>query len=307
MFERLTIRANKVVALANQEAKRLNQEQVGSGPLLLGILAEGTGGCAAVLRSFAVDLERARSEVQRLSPPGAKIAMARMLPMTTRMTHVLQLAGDEARALRHADVDAEHLLLGMLRETDGVAVNALRNLGVNLERLRAVVLAKLSGGGDDLAAIHPLSAACPMCAAIQTLGRTGSNWIADLSESHVVLGDNQGCRGWCVLLLKGHVEHLSQVDEDRQARLWRDVSRVAGAIRAVFPESGNGGPPRINYECLGNQVAHVHWHVIPRHADDPEPTKPVWGWPEERLRGTMTEAERGELVKQFRAKLAPGS
>jgi diadenosine tetraphosphate (Ap4A) HIT family hydrolase len=243
--------------------------------------------------------------VQRLSPPGAKIAMARMLPMTTRMTHVLQLAGDEARALRHADVDAEHLLLGMLRETDGVAVNALRNLGVNLERLRAVVLAKLSGGGDDLAAIHPLSAACPMCAAIQTLGRTGSNWIADLSESHVVLGDNQGCRGWCVLLLKGHVEHLSQLDEDRQARLWRDVSRVAGAIRAVFPESGNGGPPRINYECLGNQVAHVHWHVIPRHADDPDPTKPVWGWPEERLRGTMTEAERGELVKQFRAKLAP--
>jgi ATP-dependent Clp protease ATP-binding subunit ClpC len=93
MFERLTIRANKVVALANQEAKRLNQEQVGSGPLLLGILAEGTGGCAAVLRSFAVDLEKARSEVQRLSPPGAKIAMARMLPMTTRMTHVLQLCG----------------------------------------------------------------------------------------------------------------------------------------------------------------------------------------------------------------------
>lgn len=304
MFERLTIGANKVVALANQEAKQLQQEQVGSGPLLLGLLADGEGGCAAVLRGFGVDLTRARAEVNRLSPPGSKIAMSRMLPMTVRVTHVLQLAGDEARALRHADVEAEHLLLGMLRETDGVAVNALRNLGVNLERLRAVVLARLSGGGDDLLTIHPLRAGCPMCATILDLGRAGSMWIADLSESHVVLGDNQGCRGWCALLLKGHVEHLSELDEDRQMRVWRDVSRVAGAIRAVFPKSGkDGGPPRINYECLGNQVAHVHWHVIPRHADDMDPTKPVWGWETERLKGSMTETQREALVKQLRVQL----
>jgi diadenosine tetraphosphate (Ap4A) HIT family hydrolase len=202
-------------------------------------------------------------------------------------------------------VDAEHLLLGMLRETDGVAVNALRNLGVNLERLRAVVLAKLSGGGDDLAAIHPLSAACPMCAAIQTLGRTGSNWIADLSESHVVLGDNQGCRGWCVLLLKGHVEHLSQLDEDRQARLWRDVSRVAARSAPCFQNPATAARRGSTTSASGNQVAHVHWHVIRGTRMTRSRPSRCGAGRRSGLGGTMTEAERGELVKQFRAKLAP--
>ena len=126
-------------------------------------------------------------------------------------------------------------------------------------------------------------------------------FIAELTEGIVLLGDNQGLPGWCVLVLKDHREHLAELDHDRQAQVWGDVARVAAAIRSVFPASGRGGgPPRINYECLGNLVPHIHWHVIPRHADDPEPTKAVWVWPDERLRGSMTDAERAELVLKLR-------
>jgi diadenosine tetraphosphate (Ap4A) HIT family hydrolase len=144
--------------------------------------------------------------------------------------------------------------------------------------------------------------ACPLCEAERLLRAGGHAWaVADLSETFAVLGENQGCPGWCVLILKGHVEHLAELTRERQLRVFDDVSRVAAAVRAVFPSSGaGGGPPRINYECLGNLVAHVHWHVIPRHADDPEPTRPVWGRTPDRLRGTLSERERVELARRLR-------
>ena len=143
---------------------------------------------------------------------------------------------------------------------------------------------------------------CFACERIQQI-RRGENphFFAELAESYAVLADEQAYRGWCILLLKDHHEHLAGLPLDRQSRLWNDVARVASAVTRELK------PVRINYECLGNLLHHIHWHVIPRHADDPDPTKPVWGWPEEQLKGTMTEAEQGELVKQLRAKLAPGA
>jgi len=116
-----------------------------------------------------------------------------------------------------------------------------------------------------------------------------------------MLGENQGCPGWCVLIVKEHVEHLAEWPAARQARLFEDVARVASAVRAEF--GGGGTPPRINYECLGNVVAHVHWHVIPRHAGDPTPRQPVWGLAPEQLRGAMTEDERSALAARLRGRL----
>lgn len=144
---------------------------------------------------------------------------------------------------------------------------------------------------------------CILCGSIESASSDSrATVIAAMHETLVVLGDNQGCPGWCVLILRDHVEHLAELTADRQARVFEDVARVAAAIRAVFPTSGaGGGPPRINYECLGNLVPHVHWHVIPRHADDPDPTKPVWGWTQDRLRGSMNPAERAALIDKLRA------
>lgn len=119
----------------------------------------------------------------------------------------------------------------------------------------------------------------------------------ELPRTFVVLGEKQGPRGWCVLFLKEHAEHLADLPPADQARVFEDAVRVAGALRRVF------GPVRINYECLGNLVPHVHWHVIPRHPDDPDPHKPVWGWPPHILAGAISEPDRRRLAEDIRSAL----
>ena len=152
-----------------------------------------------------------------------------------------------------------------------------------------------------------MNSACEMCARLAAIREGRSPWlIAELEQSFVVLSGNQALPGWCVLQLKDHVEHLAELPLDTQERIFGEVARVAAAIRGVFPDSGKGGgPPRINYGCLGNQVAHVHWHVVPRHADDPDPLSAVWHWPAEKLRGAMTDVERLRLCDRLRVQLAP--
>jgi diadenosine tetraphosphate (Ap4A) HIT family hydrolase len=152
-----------------------------------------------------------------------------------------------------------------------------------------------------------MSSGCEMCARNEALRSGRDPWlVAELERSVVVLSGNQACPGWCVLQLKDHVEHLAELAISEQERLFGEAARVAAAIRAVFPASGRGGgPPRINYGCLGNQAAHVHWHVVPRHADDPDPLNPVWHWPAERLRGSMTEGDRRGVLLKLRQALSP--
>lgn len=123
--------------------------------------------------------------------------------------------------------------------------------------------------------------------------------IAELRESFVMFAENQGSRGWCVLVLKEHADHLADLAMERQVRLWEEVVQVAAAQRRVF------GPVRINYECLGNQVNHVHWHVIPRHRDDPMPRAPVWLWTEVAQKGAVGDAEQRELIAALRTALGP--
>jgi diadenosine tetraphosphate (Ap4A) HIT family hydrolase len=150
-----------------------------------------------------------------------------------------------------------------------------------------------------------VSRPCELCTRLAEI-RAGTHpgLIAELLQTYAVLSDNQGCPGWCVLLLKEHREHLAELGVERQLGVFADVARVAAAMRAVFPRSGaGGGPPRINYGCLGNQVPHVHWHVVPRHADDPAPQEAVWGWPAERLRGKLDEGARREIVESLRGAL----
>jgi len=112
-----------------------------------------------------------------------------------------------------------------------------------------------------------------------------------------MLHEQQGLPGWCVLWLKDHREHLSDLSPAVQAAIFGEVARVAGAIRAVVK------PRRINYECLGNVTAHVHWHVIPRYQTDPEPRAPIWGWPKPQLDGNMPPEVRIKLAANLRAAL----
>ena len=139
---------------------------------------------------------------------------------------------------------------------------------------------------------------CSACARIAAIADgTNPDFVATLAESHVTLADEQAYRGYCILLLKDHHEQLDTLPPDRQRRLWDDVTRVAAALRRELD------PVRINYACLGNFVSHVHWHVIPRHADDPEPRNPIWVRPLSERRKALPSAERERLMAALRRAL----
>ncbi len=149
MFERLTDRARKVMALANQEAQRFNHEYIGTEHILLGLVKEGSGVGANVLKNLDIDLRKVRLEVEKLVKSGPDMVTMGKLPQTPRAKKVIEYAIEEARNLNHNYVGTEHLLLGLLREHDGVAAQVLMNLGLNLEQVREEVLNLLGAGVES--------------------------------------------------------------------------------------------------------------------------------------------------------------
>lgn len=149
MFERFTDRARKVMALANQEAQRFNHEYIGTEHILLGLVKEGSGVGANVLKNLDVDLRRVRIEVEKLVKSGPDMVTMGKLPQTPRAKKVIEYSIEEARNLNHNYVGTEHLLLGLLREHDGVAAQVLMNLGLKLEEVREEVLNLLGAGVES--------------------------------------------------------------------------------------------------------------------------------------------------------------
>src|SRR5256712_5479458 len=149
MFERFTDRARKVMALANQEAQRFNHEYIGTEHILLGLVKEGSGVGANVLKNLDVDLRKVRLEVEKLVKSGPDMVTMGKLPQTPRAKKVIEYAIEEARNLNHNYVGTEHLLLGLLREHDGVAAQVLMNLNLKLEEVREEVLNLLGAGVES--------------------------------------------------------------------------------------------------------------------------------------------------------------
>ena len=148
MYERFTDRARKVMQLANQEAQRFNHEYVGTEHVLLGLVKEGSGVAANVLKNLGVDLRKIRVEVEKIVQSGPDMVTMGRLPQTPRAKKVIEYAIEEARNLNHNYVGTEHLLLGLLREQEGVAAQVLMNLGLKLEEVREEVLNLLGHGMD---------------------------------------------------------------------------------------------------------------------------------------------------------------
>jgi len=146
MYERFTDRARKVMQLANQEAQRFNHEYIGTEHMLLGLVKEGTGVAANVLKNLDVDLRKIRLEVEKLVQSGPEMITMGRLPQTPRAKKVIEYSMEEARNLNHNFVGTEHLLLGLLREHEGVAAQVLMNLGLKLEDVREEVLNLLGNG-----------------------------------------------------------------------------------------------------------------------------------------------------------------
>nr|QCI04159.1 Clp protease ATP binding subunit [Anotrichium furcellatum] len=142
MFERFTEKAIKVIMLAQEEARRLGHNFVGTEQILLGLIGEGTGIAAQVLKSMNVNLKDARIEVEKIIGRGSGF-VAVEIPFTPRAKRVLELSLEEARQLGHNYIGTEHLLMGLVREGEGVAARVLENLTVNIASIRAEVIQML--------------------------------------------------------------------------------------------------------------------------------------------------------------------
>lgn len=160
MFERFTERARKVVYLAQQEAARLGHNVVGTEHLLLGLVAEGDGVAAKAMENLDIHLDKIRQEVEKIIGSGEMNPFGE-IPFTPRAKRVLELAVDEGRQMGHNYVGTEHILLGLIREGEGVAAQVLKNLGADLDKVRREVL-NLIGGGMGAFNNQPSGGAAPV-------------------------------------------------------------------------------------------------------------------------------------------------
>jgi uncharacterized damage-inducible protein DinB len=142
-FDRFTERARAVLRLAQEEAQRFNHNYIGTEHILLGLVREGDGVAARVLTSMGIDLDRVRSAVEFIIGRGDRMVMGD-IGLTPRAKRVIELAVDEARSLDHHYIGTEHLLLGLVREGEGIAAGVLESLGASLEKVRARVLEVLN-------------------------------------------------------------------------------------------------------------------------------------------------------------------
>lgn len=151
MFERFTEKAIKVVMLAQEEARRLGHNFVGTEQILLGLIGEGTGIAAKVLKSMGVNLKEARVEVEKIIGRGSGF-VAVEIPFTPRAKRVLELSLEEARQLGHNYIGSEHLLLGLLREGEGVASRVLENLNADPSKIRTQVIRMVGESSEAVGA-----------------------------------------------------------------------------------------------------------------------------------------------------------
>lgn len=146
MYERFTNRAKKVMNIANRDSQRLNHEHLGTEHILLGLIDEGTGVAAHVLKKFDLSSRRIRQEIKKNVQTVSEIVSMDKPPQTSHAKKVIENAMVEAQHLKHNYVGTEHLLLGLLREEDSLAVKVLQDLGLNIEETRNEVL-KILGHG----------------------------------------------------------------------------------------------------------------------------------------------------------------
>jgi len=168
MFNRFTERARKVIILAKEEARRFNHDYIGTEHILLGLVREGEGVAAAVLQKMGVSLENIRLEIEKLVQPGPTTQIIGDIPFTPRAKKALELSAEEARSLGHNYIGTEHLLLGLIREGEGIASQVLLNLGMDLNTVRNEVMELLGSALPGLGQNQQIKTKTP---ALDAFGR----------------------------------------------------------------------------------------------------------------------------------------
>lgn len=286
MDERITDRARKVMQLANQEAQRFNHEYIGTEHILLGLVKEGSGVAANVLKNLDIDLRKIRLEVEKIVQTGPDMVTIGKIPHTPRAKKVIEYAIEEARNLNHNYIGTEHLLLGLVREQEGVAAQVLMNLGVQLEHVLAEAEVVNQIGGplrgevtenkrQDYREPEPdpeefqrwpkrtIQAITEIEAQIEQLNRGKESAVAEQDFERAAYQRDQADR--------------LRMKRAALIRLWRSRVRMVIAIR----ESGSGPGAALAAAVLAGD-----WSALPILADaledaDDQRSGPVRNWAEE--------------------------
>lgn len=222
MYRDFTDRARKVMQLADLEAQRLNHEYVGTEHILLGLIATETGVAQVVLRNLGIDLTRIRRGIEKTIVRGPVVTLGKP-PQTPRAKKTLEFAIEEARGLNHDYVGTEHLLLGLMRENEGVAAQVLRHLGLDIQAARQEVLNLLGQNvtsESDHGATESAKLAEDPAAAIQHL--------PDHAREIVKLFERQ------IELIREEKEEFVATQEWEQAASLRDILEMLKKLRADF-------------------------------------------------------------------------
>lgn len=171
MFNRFTERARKVIVLAKEEARRYNHDYIGTEHILLGLIREGEGVATAVLQNLGLGLENIREELEKIIQPGNTSQVLGDIPFTPRAKKALELAADEARNMGHNYIGTEHLLLGLLKEGEGVASEVLFNLGIDLDKVRKEINNLLGMGENYTSGFNAAAVKKTKTPALDSFGR----------------------------------------------------------------------------------------------------------------------------------------
>jgi ATP-dependent Clp protease ATP-binding subunit ClpA len=248
MFERFTDRARKVMALANQLAQVHNHEYIGTEHILLGLVKEGSGVGANVLRNLDVDLRKVRLEVEKLVKSGPDLVTMGRLPQTPRAKKAVEFAIEEARNLDHNYVGTEHLLLGLLREHDGVAGQVLMYFGLRIEEVREEVIAVLSFWSEEKKALANIKEEIERLNVRkgEAIGNQSYEEAAKLRDQAEILRTKLGV----IQSMAGRMPDLALgVKEDAARRLeGRFTDRARKAVAMASEEA-----KRFNHEYVGTE------------------------------------------------------
>jgi ATP-dependent Clp protease ATP-binding subunit ClpA len=215
MFEKFSDRARRVVVLSQEEARLLNHDYIGTEHILLGLIHEGDGVAAKALESLGIGLEAVRHQVEEIigqggSPPGEQI------PFTPRAKKVLELSLREAIQLGHNYIGTEHILLGLLREGEGVACQVLVKLGADLPKTRARVLQLMQEGGGE----RPVRLSADLTAVLDEASRAAeSQGVPEVMPIHLFLAAVERPDG-----AAGRMLQMVGVDPEELRRQVRDES-----------------------------------------------------------------------------------
>jgi ATP-dependent Clp protease ATP-binding subunit ClpA len=273
MFERFTDRARRVIVLAQQDARMLSHDYVGTEHILLGLIDEGEGVAAKALESLGISLDAVRQQVEEIIGQGDE-APPRRIPFTPRAKKVLELSLREALQLGHNYIGTEHILLGLIREGDGVAAQVLVRLGADLNRVRQQVIQLLHGyqGKEPVSARSAERELKTLDTRKTRLGAVEERLTA--IEQRVGTGPDTRDLDEQIEIVRTEKEAATEAQDDQQAAALWDREKELLASKAARQDQWAAGHPALpdlaeRYQQLADEIERLRG-VLREHGIEPQ-------------------------------------